>query len=76
MRPVFLLGNGIRKSDAVDECRKMIERLGVPVVYTPTASDIYGSANTLSIGSIGSLGGTREGNFVLQNAFFICCKHL
>lgn len=68
VRPVFLLGNGIRKSDAVDECRKMIERLGVPVVYTPTAADIYGSANTLSIGSIGSLGGTREGNFVLQNA--------
>jgi len=67
-RPVLLIGGGVRRANATDECRELIEKIGIPTVYTPTAADVYGSENRLSIGSIGSLGGTREGNFALQNA--------
>lgn len=67
-RPVVLIGNGIRLAKANHELKEFIEKLNVPLVYAPSAADTYGSGNDLSIGSVGSLGGTREGNFALQNA--------
>lgn len=70
-RPVILAGNGIRLAGAVDKFRNLVEKLQIPVVYSPAASDVYGSANKYSIGAVGSLGGTREGNFALQNADLI-----
>lgn len=70
-RPVILVGNGVRLAGAVQQLDELVQRINIPVVYAPSASDIYGSGNELGIGSVGSLGGTREGNFAVQNSDFI-----
>lgn len=70
-RPVILVGNGVRMADAVKQLTELVHKINIPVVYAPSASDIYGSGNELGIGSVGSLGGTREGNFAIQNSDFI-----
>lgn len=68
-RPVLLVGGGAR--GAVREIRVLAENYGIPVVCSPTASDIYGTANELSIGTVGSLGGSRAGNMAIQNSDFV-----
>lgn len=68
-RPLFLIGGGCREySDIV---KRLAESLAIPVVYTFSACDIYGSGNRLSIGAVGSLGAPRAGNFALQNADYV-----
>ena len=65
-RPIILIGGGARQAEP--ELREFIERHNIPTVCSPAASDIYGSSHKLSIGAVGSLGGSRAGNFALQNA--------
>ncbi len=67
-RPVILIGNGVRNSGAIEEFRDFISKTKIPVTYAPSAVDVYGASNEFSIGSVGSLGGTREGNFAVQNS--------
>lgn len=40
----------------------------MPVVYAPSAVDIYGAGEPYSIGAVGSMGGSRAGNFAVQNS--------
>lgn len=68
-RPVLLIGGGCRGCNAVIE--RVAENCEIPVVYTFSACDIYGSGNRFSIGAIGSLGAPRAGNFTLQNADYV-----
>lgn len=70
-RPVLLIGGGVASSGAEKDVRSLVEKINIPVVYSPTASDIYGTSHELSIGSVGSLGGSRAGNFAVQNADFL-----
>lgn len=67
-RPAILIGSGVRAAGAVAELKAFSKNLEIPVVYAPSACDVYGSDNELSIGAVGSLGGSREGNFVVQNS--------
>ncbi|MGO7541068.1 thiamine pyrophosphate-binding protein [Rhizobium ruizarguesonis] len=67
-RPVVLIGSGLRSSGAEAAFRQFVERWNIPVTFAASAPDIYGSANPLSIGSVGSMGCSRAGNFTLQNA--------
>jgi len=67
-RPVVLIGSGVRSSSAEDSLRLFIESQNIPLVYSNSAPDIYGKKNKLSIGSIGSMGASRAGNFCLQNS--------
>ena len=70
-RPLLVLGGGVRTSNANQYVEDFVQKTGIPVVFTPTAADIYGSGNELSIGSIGGLGGSRAGNFALQQADYV-----
>ena len=70
-RPVIIIGNGIRSANAVDEFRDLIEKINIPVVFSASAVDVYGTKNSLSIGTVASIGGTRAGNFAIQNADYI-----
>lgn len=70
-RPVVLIGSGVRSANAICELIKFIEKYKIPLVYSNSAPDTYGSDNTLSIGSIGSMGASRAGNFTIQNADLI-----
>jgi acetolactate synthase I/II/III large subunit len=67
-RPILLLGSGIRSSEAIPELERLINNLEIPIVYAPSAADIYGLDNALSIGSVGIMGCSRAGNFAIQNA--------
>lgn len=68
-RPLLLIGGGA--SGAADEVRQLVETARLPVAFSPSGADIYGSGNPLSIGAVGSLGGSRAGNFAVQNADYI-----
>jgi acetolactate synthase-1/2/3 large subunit len=67
-RPVVLIGSGVRSASAEESLRVFIESQNIPLVYSNSAPDIYGTKNKLSIGSIGSMGASRAGNFCLQNS--------
>lgn len=67
-RPVLLIGSGIRSSGAVETLYEFLDRYPMPVVFDSAAADIYGLDNRTSIGAVGSPGGTRAGNFTVQNA--------
>lgn len=70
-RPVLLLGSGVRSADAISELEKFVETYKTPVAYANSATDIYGAKNQLSMGTAGSIGGTRAGNFAVQNSDFL-----
>ena len=67
-RPIILIGRGIKHSNATKILKIFIENNQIPVVFSSSAPDIYGSSNYLSIGSVGSMGCSRAGNFALQNS--------
>jgi acetolactate synthase I/II/III large subunit len=67
-RPVVLIGSGIRSSNSILELETFLKNSKIPVVYSPSAPDVYGLDNPLSIGSVGIMGSTRAGNFALQNS--------
>jgi acetolactate synthase-1/2/3 large subunit len=67
-RPAVLIGSGVRTADAEYDLKEFIEKSKIPLVYSNSAPDTYGSKNELSMGSIGSMGASRCGNFTIQNA--------
>lgn len=67
-RPVLLLGSGVRSSGAIAHLEAFLEKYPMPVAFSNSAVDIYGSENLLSTGVVASIGGTRCGNFTVQNA--------
>lgn len=68
-RPVLLIGGGTR--GAANEIKRLVEEYKMPLVFSPSACDIYGTSHELSIGAVGSLGGSRAGNFAIQNADYV-----
>ena len=71
-RPLILIGKGIRSSGAEDELLKFVEQTSIPVTYSASAVDIFGTAsNRLSIGSVGAMGCSRAGNFAVANSDFL-----
>lgn len=67
-RPVLLIGNGVRSAGAVDIFREWMRNYSIPVVFSASAVDIYGTDNTYSMGTVGSIGCNRAANFTIQNA--------
>lgn len=67
-RPVFLIGSGVRAANAVDDFKQLVEKTQIPVVFSASAVDTYGTKHELSIGAVAAIGGTRAGNFTVQNA--------
>lgn len=70
-RPLLFVGGGVRAANAISEVEQLTNIARVPVVFSPAAADAFGSYNELSIGAVGSLGGSRAGNFAVQNADLI-----
>lgn len=67
-RPVIMIGSGVRTADSIPDLLKFVEQYRIPLVYAHSAPDTIGSSHELSIGSVGSMGTSRAGNFTLQNA--------
>lgn len=70
-RPVILIGSGIRSAEVIDEFKHFININQIPVVYTASAPDVFSLSQSLSIGSVGSMGCSRAGAFAVQNADFV-----
>lgn len=67
-RPVFLIGSGIRASHGIEQFKELAEKSKVPVCFSASAVDTYGIGHELSMGTVGTIGGTRAGNFTVQNS--------
>ena len=66
-RPVLICGYGVRLSKAEKEFIQLVEKLGVPVISSWTASDLIPTDHDLYIGRSGIMG-SRAGNFTVQNS--------
>jgi len=67
-RPALLIGSGVHSANAILALELFQDKYKVPLTYAPSASDIYGLENPLSIGSVGIMGCSRSGNFTVQNS--------
>lgn len=67
-RPVFLIGSGIRASHSIEKFKQLAEKTKTPVCFSASAVDTYGISHDLSMGTVGTIGGTRAGNFAVQNS--------
>ncbi len=67
LRPVILVGNGIRTSGCTELFEKFIEKHKLPVVCSFFGTDISPAHHIGRVGIIGD----RAGNFTIQNADFI-----
>ncbi len=67
-RPVLLIGRGVRSAGAEPLLKQFVEQWRIPLTYSASAPDTYGSSNQLSIGSVGAMGCSRAGNFAVANA--------
>lgn len=67
-RPVLLIGSGVRSAGAISQLEDFLEKYPMPVTFANSAVDIYGGENPLSMGLVSSIGGTRCGNFTVQNS--------
>ncbi len=70
-RPVVLIGSGVRAAHAEAQLKKFVESWNIPLIYTASAPEVYCVSHSLSIGSVGSMGCSRAGNFAVQNADFV-----
>ena len=66
-RPVIYAGYGIRLAGAHETFKKIVEKLGIPVVTYWNAVDLIADDKPLYVGRGGNMG-DRPGNFAVQNA--------
>lgn len=66
-RPVFNAGNGIRIAGAFAVFKRVVKKLGIPVVTGWNSQDLMEDADPLYVGRAGGMG-DRPGNFAVQNS--------
>ena len=69
-RPVIILGAGVKIGKSEKETKKLIERLGIPVVLSWGGIDLLPYNHPLRIGGFG-VAADRVGNFAVQNSDLI-----
>ncbi len=69
-RPLLWVGHGVRLANAVDTLRRVVDRLGVPVLCAWNGSDLLAEDHQLYAGRAGVYG-QRAANFALQNCDLI-----
>ncbi len=70
-RPLLFVGGGVRSAGAQRLVRDFSAKTEIPIVFSPSAADAVGAGEALSIGAVGGLGGSRAGNFAVQNADYL-----
>lgn len=66
-KPLILAGNGIKLGNAIDDFRKFVHRIGIPVQTTWKTIDMFDEEDDLYVGHPGTMG-DRGANFVLQQS--------
>ncbi|MEX3959339.1 thiamine pyrophosphate-binding protein [Trinickia sp. EG282A] len=69
-RPVLVLGNGVHLAGAESQARKLVDRLGIPVLTTLGGMDLIEDDHPLFVGRFGP-SGQRHANFVVQTCSFM-----
>lgn len=69
-RPIIILGAGILNSDSENSVIELLEKIGIPYLYTWPLKGIQDSNARLNLGSFGTHS-LRGNNIVLQNSDFI-----
>jgi acetolactate synthase-1/2/3 large subunit len=69
-RPLILAGGGIRAAQATDLCRRFVEEVRTPVVYSLMAVDVLPYAHSLRVGMIGTYG-NRWANLAIGRSDFL-----
>lgn len=70
IRPVLIIGWGVRLAKAEKKAEYLVNQLGIPVLLTWPMLDMIPSNHPLVAGSFGTHG-TRYANYALQNSDFI-----
>jgi acetolactate synthase-1/2/3 large subunit len=65
-RPLILVGNGVKLSNAQEELYWFAERNSIPILLTWKAIDMFDYNHPLNFGSPGIMG-SRAANFIVQN---------
>ncbi len=65
-RPVLLIGGGANYSGAGDALMRLAERLGAPVVNSPTSRGVLPESNALVLGCAGIIGYEPVGNAIRE----------
>jgi len=65
-RPLILAGHGVRISGGAKRFKELVEKLGIPCVFTWNASDLLAWDNPLYVGRPGVVA-ARSPNFAVQN---------
>jgi acetolactate synthase-1/2/3 large subunit len=69
-RPIFLVGQGVRISKAIDDFYAVLETLRIPVLTSRLGIDIINSDDELYVGRPGNYG-ERAAHFAIQNSDLI-----
>lgn len=70
VRPVLILGNGVRLSGMYEQVRQLLERMQIPVLTPYTGKDLIESDSPYAFGTFGTAG-QRHANLIMQNADLI-----
>jgi len=68
--PIFFVGQGIRSAQAMEEFKKTVKKLQIPVVTSRLGIDLINSDDELYVGRPGTYG-ERAAHFAIQNSDFI-----
>lgn len=69
-KPLIIAGNGIRLSHGINEFKKLVENLKIPVVSSVMGSDLLEDDYPYFVGKAG-MKGERSANFAIQNSDLI-----
>ena len=69
-RPCFLIGNGVKQSGMREAINQLIDRLGIPAVFSMPAFDTVAFDNKYNFGFIGA-NGHRYANFIIGKSDLI-----
>ena len=68
--PILFVGQGIRLARAMEEFKKTVKKLQIPVITSRLGIDVINSDNELYVGRPGTYG-ERAAHFAIQNSDFI-----
>lgn len=71
-KPLVLVGNGVHLAKCESSLLKFINSVGIPVVSTWNASDIFNYVDNNYVGNFGLLG-ERVANYAVQNCDLLLC---
>ena len=70
-RPIILVGSGIRFHDSINLLLNFCTKYSIPIVSAKSASSLIPTSYPYFLGSVGSMGCSRHGNFALANSDFV-----